>query len=380
MKNNIFTLLVIIGVAVGAFFAIHLQKKTSSSEAKAPESIQIGILGESRSDGSQDFSFNREVLTKLFKILNEHHVHTIFFTGNLTLGWSKLTNETVAESQKNKVSHSKDMFGNDWTAKGFFYDPIIFRHQLKQFYTFVNLSFNDPIAFYPLMGNHDAIGPKTSEIFRDELKLKDVAISANGQLRYTVSIGNAFFAMIPTNYYDPEQQQMIEHTITSDTISWLKTVLEQAKLNHRFLFVIGHEPAFSTPSIFNQPFGLDNHPEQRDAFWNVLKEYGVLAYFSSHEHVYDRSNRNGIWQIVSGGGGSPLNEGGDVNAFFHCLLLTIPQTEKGVPSVTVLDADGIIRDYFELNQEKQPLHQFRISLNYLKQILTQKGCCIKDVL
>lgn len=365
MKNNIFILFVIILVAVGAFFAIHLRKKAPSPksiETKLPETLQIGILGESRNDGLQDISFNREILSKLFKILNAHDVRTIFFTGNLTLGWSKPTNETKPGDQKNIVSYSKDMFGNDWMAKGFFYNPIVFRHQLKQFYTFVNAGFNYPISFYPLMGNHEAIGPETSEIFRDEFKLKDVVLSANGQLRYTVSIGNAFFAIIPTNYYDPEQQQIIEHTIDSNTITWLKTVLEAAKLNHRFLFVLGHEPAYSTPSIFNKPFGLDNHPEQRDAFWNVLKEYGVLAYFSSHEHVYDRSNRNGIWQVVSGGGGSPLNEGGgEVNAFFHCLLLTIPQTEKGVPSVTVLDADGNIRDYFELNQEKQPLHQFRIS-------------------
>lgn len=367
MKNKILACLVIVSVVLGGFFAMYLKKEAVPPEPRvpnvprAPESLRIGILGESRSDGSNDLSFNQEILTKLFDVLNKLDVRVIFFTGNLTLGWSKPQGVASENIQQMNNNYYKDS-GNDWIAKGFLYDPIIFRSQLRQFYTLINSSFSDSIAFYPMMGSHEAIGPHTSEIFQDELKIKNTISSAKDQLGYTVSIGNAFFAIIPTNYYDNKKQRIVEHAITPETMTWLKTVLREAKLNHRYLFVMGHEPAYSTPSIFNKSSGLDSYPEQRDIFWNVLKEYGVLAYFSSHEHVYDRSNRDGIWQIISGGGGSPLNEEGEDNhAFFHCLLLTIPQKENGVPSVTVLDKDGKIRDHFELDPEKQPLHQFRIS-------------------
>ncbi len=374
MKNKILTLCLLVLVAAGGFFSIYLREKPpavpqterAKIETQIPtssqvEDLKIGILGESRSDGSEDLSFNQKILSELFQVLNERNISAIFFTGNLTLGWSKTQEAAKEKPQKKNLDLSKNLLRNDWTAKGFLYDPTIFRSQLKQFYTFVNSSFSYPIAFYPMMGDHEAIGLKATEIFEEELKVKSDNPSID-QISYSVSIGDAFFAVIPTNYYDTEKKEIIEHTITPDTLTWLKTVLNEAKAHHKYLFVMGHEPAFSTLSIFNKPFGLESHPEQRDAFWNILKEHGVLAYFSSHEHVYDRSNRDGVWQIISGGGGSPLNQGGENNhAFFHCLLLTIPQQEEGVPSVTVLDKEGNIRDSFELNQEKQPLHQFRIS-------------------
>lgn len=371
--KNLFNVLIILFVLAGAFFAIYLRKEPlPSNELKKTQEVKeekkikappllIGILGESRSDGTKETSFNQDVLSGLFEVLNKQNVRTIFFLGNLTFGWAKPPMEASEGSEKNDIIYNKVMSANDWTAKGFTFDPSIFRSQLKKFYSFVNSSFSYPIAFYPMMGDHDAIGINASEIFQDELNIKNISPSPNKEIRYTVSIENAFFAIVPTNYYDAEHQQIIQHTLSPNTLNWLKTVLKEAKPHHRYLFVMGHEPAYSTPSIFYKRSGLDNNPEQRDAFWNILKENEVLAYFSSHEHVYDRSNRDGIWQIVSGGGGSPLNEGQNNHAFFHGLLLTIPQDENSIPSVKVFDTEGNVRDYFELQSEKQPLHQFRIS-------------------
>lgn len=387
MKNALLYSCIIILVLLGVFFAFYLRKEpmitpSAPNPSTAPVSlptsakiqeklIQVGILGESRSNGMEELSFNQDILTRLFNILDKHDVRLVFFTGNLTFGWTKPNKEVgngleqdqnIEHNNNANIIYQKKAPVTDWKAKGYIYDPIVFRNQLSQFYALVNSSFSKPIAFYSMMGNHEAIGPNTTEIFKDELNLNKIAQSSGNQLRYTVSIGNAFFAVVPTNYYDSEKQQIVEHSLSTETLTWLGEVLKEAKPNYRYLFVLGHEPAYSSPSIFNTHMDLDNNPEQRDRFWGILKENGVLAYFSSHEHVYDRSNRDGIWQIVSGGGGSPLNEDGQNNhAFFHCLLLSIPQDEKDVPSVTVFDKDGNTRDYFELTSERQALHQFRIS-------------------
>lgn len=372
MKNNVIAFFILTAVALGGFFSIYFRKDvvpvtppaSVQPQKTSVEPLRIGILGESRSDGSEELSFNQEILSKLFDVLDQHQAKVIFFTGDLTLGWSKPGQESKNTSQTINGKDSEDPLTNTWLEKGYSYDPTIFGTQLKQFHLLFKNRFKEPIALYPIMGSHEAIGPDAKNIFEKEFHIKGIIPDADDQLGYTVSIGNAFFALIPTNYYDNKKHQIINHTISPETIAWLKSVLKEAKLTHRYLFVIGHEPAYSTPSIFNKNLGLNLHAEQRDSFWNTLKENGVLAYFTSHEHVYDRSNRDGVWQVISGGGGSPLNQGGENNhAFFHSLLLVIPQNEKGVPSVTVLDKDGNVRDFFELNQGPQALHQFRISMS-----------------
>lgn len=363
MKNNILATLFILLIILGLFFAVFLRKSTASKPTiQLPDILKIGILGESRSEGKDELSFNIEVLNNLFTVLNKFHIDAIFFTGNLTFGW-RPQYESFKKENKPDINYSKDILKKPSKTKSdALYDPKLLRSQLHQFRNFVDYSFNYPIAFYPAMGNHEAIGPHSTEIFQNELDLKNIIITPIGELRYTVSIGNSFFAVISTNYYDAQQNKIIEHAVSQDTLIWLENALKEARLKHSYLFVIGHEPAFSTQSIFNKRFGLDNNPQQRDVFWNILKKYKVLAYFSSHEQVYDRSDREGVWQVISGGAGSPLNEGEEhINAFFHCLLLTIPQKDSDPPSVTVLDEEGNVRDFFKLNQEKQTLHQFRIS-------------------
>jgi hypothetical protein len=55
---------------------------------------------------------------------------------------------------------------------------------------------------------------------------------------------------------------------------------------------------------------LDNDTASRDAFWNVIEQYGA-TYFCGHEHIFNmmqpRAAQGGkAWQILIGSGGSPF--------------------------------------------------------------------------
>jgi PKD repeat protein len=45
---------------------------------------------------------------------------------------------------------------------------------------------------------------------------------------------------------------------------------------------------------------LDQYPANRDRFWSLLQNEGVLAYFCGHTHNYSAVNVDGVWQVDAG--------------------------------------------------------------------------------
>lgn len=91
-------------------------------------------------------------------------------------------------------------------------------------------------------------------------------------------------------------------------VAWLKDDLAKARQRGaRHCFVFGHKQAFTygySPGI--PPKGLDVHPQDQQAFWDVI-EANAAAYFCGHEHIYHASQPRGrAWQIIAGSGGSPF--------------------------------------------------------------------------
>lgn len=95
---------------------------------------------------------------------------------------------------------------------------------------------------------------------------------------------------------------------------WLDKVLR--KYPKRFIFPMGHEPAFMDGSHKDT---MDAHPEQRNAFWNSLIKAGTRVFFCGHDHLYDHmtvtrdaSNPGPtLHQIVAGTAGAPFYKKGD---------------------------------------------------------------------
>ena len=80
----------------------------------------------------------------------------------------------------------------------------------------------------------------------------------------------------------------------------------------KHFFVFGHKPAYTYYFGTNLPpnpgvSGLDKFTGSRDAFWNVIEQYGA-TYFCGHEHEFNMSQPTGhAWQVLVGTGGSPFD-------------------------------------------------------------------------
>jgi hypothetical protein len=103
------------------------------------------------------------------------------------------------------------------------------------------------------------------------------------------------------------------NSFSNETIKWLEADLESARSKGNKIFVTSHSVAFPggghtwdalpfydpTYNCFNYS-GIDRRKE-RDRFWNILKKYGVVAYFCGHEHNTQVQLVEGCWQVTVGG-------------------------------------------------------------------------------
>lgn len=369
MKAKIIQTLIICAVLVAAFLAFYLQKPSPApSEKSLPQTDVIkvsepsetptfilpidtakashfGILGEGTEDDEEDQS-NTEVLSQLFQELKARNVQAVFFSGNIIKRMEKGIDGPPKPMEDEKLNED-----------------------LQQFSKLYHGVFGDDAPFYPALGDREIVISNSAKKFIDEFRLHGAKIQGD-ELLYTVSAGHAFFAVISTDELHDGHSKSGE-TFKDSMLEWLNGVLKEGALTHKYLFVVGYEPAYPTTSTFSK-----ERLPQRDAFWKILVDNKVLAYFSSKEHLFDRSNRFGVWQIISGGGGVPLNQAEGSRPFYHALVLTIPgdheQSEKEkklkvpvvpVPKVQVIDSSGNVIEEFTLSQDNQALYQMRISKN-----------------
>ncbi len=293
--------------------------------------LQIGFLGESRGDIANGEAFNEQTLRQIFEVFKKRPVEAVFFTGNLVAGLTD-GQAAVDASQSDKV----------------------LKAQLEDFSKLYDDVLGAKVPLFPIMGDHEMAVPQGTAVFRDHFHLENGVAFDDHTFAYTVAMGDVLFAVIPS--HGDMASNAVDHTFSPSMLLWLKQVLSQASQTYRYLFVVGHEPAFSLTATFFVP-RTQGHTE----FWNILVDNGVLAYFASHEHFFDRSKRQGVWQVVSGGGGALFKAGAVRKPFFHCLVLTIPQTEDKAPKVQVIDVHGHVGDEFELTPSPPLLYQRHIS-------------------
>jgi hypothetical protein len=135
------------------------------------------------------------------------------------------------------------------------------------------------------------------------------------------------------------------------------------------VFVFGHQPAF--PAGRHVGLSLDQYPKKRDAFWKLLRQYNVDAYFCGHEHFWAMKVVDGIYQITSGTCGAPIY-GGFGGSFYHYALVTVDG--KNV-RVVAKDEKGKVRRDFSFNRKDYPNVTLADAMNFseskiLKEIKT----------
>jgi len=125
------------------------------------------------------------------------------------------------------------------------------------------------------------------------------------QLSYSLDAGTVHLAVINT---DPVGFD------SSAPVEWLARDLAAAKARGaRRFFVFGHKMAYVydfSAKLQEKEDGLNERPGVRDAFWQLIEQYGA-TYFCGHQHIYHASQprlaQGGqAWQVIVGSGGSPF--------------------------------------------------------------------------
>ncbi len=127
---------------------------------------------------------------------------------------------------------------------------------------------------------------------------------------YSFDMGSCHFAVL--NAYT----LLHANSFSEEIIQWLMKDLADARAAGKKLFVASHPPAFpgsrhmwdSLPLYdptfncdgFDPEYGIDRRNE-RDRFWNILKQNKVTAYLCGHEHHTQIQLVEGVWQVLSGG-------------------------------------------------------------------------------
>ena len=141
-----------------------------------------------------------------------------------------------------------------------------------------------PMAdFYPVLGNHEY----NSTLYFDNFDLP------NNERWYVMGINNLHFIILDSNYH---------LGLGSEQYIWFQKNLEQVAGMGVFLIVLFHHPPFSSGPHGNDEKGL------RETIVPLFEMYSVHIVFNGHDHIYERSLKNNVFYVVTGGGGAPLHE------------------------------------------------------------------------
>ena len=183
------------------------------------------------------------------------------------------------------------------------------------------------VKVYPVPGNHDMRGTEAIALWQSTFaELPDNGPSGFEKLYWSFDAGPVHLVGISNE--TPGARHVVD-------LDWLEADLADSDAPIKLVF--GHDPAF--PFFLHIGSSMDKYPEERDAFWELLSEYGVSAYFCGHEHAADHWYGDGVHQIITGGAAS-------ITAFRH--FLVIDADEEDV-TVNVYEYDGDFREAYALS-------------------------------
>ncbi|HPC67290.1 MAG TPA: metallophosphoesterase, partial [Syntrophorhabdaceae bacterium] len=158
-------------------------------------------------------------------------------------------------------------------------DAIHIPGSIKQWRKFLQITGSDK-KLHLAPGNHDIKDKRSLEIF----------LRFFPDLYHSFSHEDTLFIILNTE--SPEEPGMI----AGEQLQWLKNELERP---FRYKFVFLHRPLFP---IFSGR-GLDRFKDARDELHRLFVKKGVSLVVSGHDHLYNRSLKDGIVYIIAAGGG-----------------------------------------------------------------------------
>jgi len=167
----------------------------------------------------------------------------------------------------------------------------------------------DDYLWYPVVGNHERETKEDMIWLREYNKSGNTLpyIVNNGpekskETMFSFDYGNSHFIVI-NEYFDGVADTGSAGDIGDVIYQWL--VDDFAKTKQQHIFVIGHEPAYPQPDMDSGRMrheydSLNQFPENRDRFWELLKDNNVAAYFCGHTHNTSVIEKDGVFQLDVG--------------------------------------------------------------------------------
>ena len=186
------------------------------------------------------------------------------------------------------------------------------------------------IPLYHTTGNHTVYDSASEAIFREVM----THLPQNGPRGLSYFVRRDDLLLVFVNTLD--ERCGGEGTVETD---WLADVLGKQR-DAKYKLVFGHHPVWGTNGYFGDYQRLIERKNGR-RFWDVLRRYGVLAYFCSHILAFDVQAQDGILQVCTGGAGTayrmPPGE-----EYLHFLQAALD--ERGL-RFQVLDRKGHTREW-----------------------------------
>ena len=194
----------------------------------------------------------------------------------------------------------------------------------------------------PVLGNHD-IGTENGQPFVDYFYLPTNGPAGYIEKNYSYDYANAHFCAVDSNPFDLLQQSAINAIKT-----WVSNDL--AATTQQWKFVYFHHPPYTSVGGHNDNLGVQTN------LMPVVEFLGVDVVFVGHNHFYERINAiNGVYNIITGGGGAGLNTPSTIKPYSNVLVYNIHSFavfEIDGPKFTVwgIDANGNQIDTFDLDK------------------------------
>jgi len=187
----------------------------------------------------------------------------------------------------------------------------------------------------PALGNHENNSPWYYDFF---------SLPGNEQW-YAFTYGCARYIALDTN---------ADFSPGSPQYTWLQAELQSTEYTDAIWhFVFFHHPPYTAA-------GHSDDPAVKAYLVPLFEQRGVDMVFSGHSHAYERYFHNGIYYIVTGGGGAPLYSLGSdteepirevgASVYHHCVIDVSPTTAV----FEARENDGTVFDSFTLTKDTTP--------------------------
>ncbi len=177
-------------------------------------------------------------------------------------------------------------------------------------------------TLYLTVGNHDRAGTHTRRAYPAYF----------AEPYYSSAQGDTLLVFLNTEL--PGEPS----TITGKQLAWLESELERP---FQFKFVFLHQPPF--PVVPHH--GLDRNAAARDYLHRLFVRKHVSLVVSGHDHLYQRTTKDGIVYVISGGGGGTLWPFTGNGFFYHYIIGARTNSSY---AFRVVDVNEKVRDEFRI--------------------------------